>query len=120
MAGCLAWAPTRRVPRSALAINDRGLLLVQHGAGTWLIPGSADGLVYAGGDRLAWLLALLEQSPADIGAMLPHLPAFGRHAATHPGAVRVHRPELNTGPRCRLAGWIPAGRSGTYSTCWAT
>jgi hypothetical protein len=45
-------------PRSALAINDRGLLLVRHGVGTWLIQGSADGLVYAAGDRLAWLLPL--------------------------------------------------------------
>lgn len=31
-------------------------------------------MVYAAGDRLAWLLPLLEHSPADISAMLPHVP----------------------------------------------
>ncbi|GIM92420.1 hypothetical protein Ato02nite_042130 [Paractinoplanes toevensis] len=46
-------------------------------------------MIYAAGDRLAWLLPLLEQSPAGISAMLPHLsladtplPALVRFALT--------------------------------------
>ncbi|WP_326555188.1 hypothetical protein [Micromonospora sp. NBC_01813] len=61
-------------PRSALAINNRGLLLVRDSFGTWLIQGSADGLIYAAGDRLVWLLPLLERTPTDIRAALPHMP----------------------------------------------
>lgn len=57
-----------------LAINDRGLLLVQDSAGAWLIEGAADGLTYAAGNRLVWLLPLLERSPADVIAALPQVP----------------------------------------------
>ena len=38
--------------RLVLAIDDRGLYLVQDHAGTWLIQGAADGLVFAAEDRL--------------------------------------------------------------------
>lgn len=76
-------------PRSALAINEHGLLLVQDSSGTWVIEGSADGLIYVAGDRLAWLLPLLERTPTAIRAALPHtsltetpLPALVRFALT--------------------------------------
>jgi len=75
-----------------LAINDRGLLLVQDSIGAWLIRGSVDGLIYAAGDRLRWLLPLLERSPADVSAALPQasvadtpLPALVRFALTASG-----------------------------------
>jgi hypothetical protein len=57
-----------------LAINDRGLHLVQDHAGTWLIQGAADGLVYAAEDRLVWLLPLLERNWTDLSAALPQIP----------------------------------------------
>ncbi len=60
--------------RLVLAINDRGLHLVQDRAGTWLIQGAADGLVYAAEDRLVWLLPLLERSWTDLSAALPQIP----------------------------------------------
>ncbi|WP_405425908.1 hypothetical protein [Micromonospora sp. NBC_00617] len=93
-------------PRSVLAINDCGLLLIQGGVGTWLVQGSADGLVYAAGERLVWLLPLLERSPADIIAALPHmpladtpLPALVRFALT---AWGEHWPAL-------ALGWLESG-----------
>lgn len=61
-------------PRLALEINNDGLLLVQDGVDTWLIQGSADGLVYPAGDRLVWLLPLLERTPTDVRAALSHVP----------------------------------------------
>jgi hypothetical protein len=57
--------------RLVLAINDSGLHLVQDYAGSWLIQGAADGLVYAAEDRLAWLLPLLERGWTDLSAALP-------------------------------------------------
>ncbi|MGC4747031.1 hypothetical protein ACLQ28_15415 [Micromonospora sp. DT201] len=56
-----------------LRINN-GLLLVRDGAGNWLIQGAADGLVYPAGDRLAWLLPLLERTPSDVNAELSDVP----------------------------------------------
>lgn len=61
-------------PCPVLAINDRGLLLVQDSLGTWLIQGSADGSIYAAGDRLVWLLPLLERTPTDVRAALSQVP----------------------------------------------
>jgi hypothetical protein len=79
-------------PRSVLAINDRGLLLVQNNAGAWQIRGSADGRIYAAADRLGWLLPFLERSPTDLSAALPGvpltdtpLPALVRSALTAQG-----------------------------------
>ncbi len=60
--------------RPMLAINDRGLLLVQDRDGAWLIQGSADGLVYVAEERLMWLLPLLERSWTDLAAAVPHTP----------------------------------------------
>lgn len=85
--------PTADEPRgTALAVNEHGLLLIHDDAGTWLIRGSADGLTHFAGDRLLWLLPLLERSAADISAALPHtpladspLPALVRFALTVPG-----------------------------------
>ncbi|GAB3835879.1 hypothetical protein [Dactylosporangium cerinum] len=72
-----------------LAINDCGPFLVQDSVGTWLIQGAADGSSYAAGDRLVWLLPLLERTPTDVRAALPHvslddtpLPALVRFALT--------------------------------------
>jgi hypothetical protein len=82
-------AAAEETPRSVVAINDRGLLLVQDSFGAWLIRGSADGLVYAAEDRLVWLLPLLEHTAADVSAALPQvsltdtpLPALVRFALT--------------------------------------
>ncbi|WP_430497789.1 hypothetical protein ACQRWP_23600 [Micromonospora trifolii] len=60
--------------RAVLAINDSGLLLAQDDVGTWWIQGSADGLIYTAGDRLAWLLPLLERTPTDVRVALSGLP----------------------------------------------
>jgi hypothetical protein len=60
--------------RLVLAINDGGLDLVQDHAGTWLIQGAADGLVYAAEERLIWLLPLLERGWADLSAAWPQIP----------------------------------------------
>ncbi|MEH1170079.1 hypothetical protein V6V47_32345 [Micromonospora sp. CPCC 205539] len=57
-----------------LRINN-GLLLVRDGVGTWLIRGAADGLVYPAGDRLVWLLPLLERTLNDVSAELSDVPA---------------------------------------------
>ncbi|MFC0529295.1 hypothetical protein [Phytohabitans kaempferiae] len=93
-------------PRSVLAINNCGLLLVQNSAGTWLIKGSADGSIYTAGDRLMWLLPLLERTPTDVRAALPHvpladtpLPALVRFALT---AWGEHWPAL-------ALGWLESG-----------
>ncbi len=61
-------------PRVTLEINNDGLLLVQDAVGTWLIQGAADGLVHPAGDRLVWLLPLLERIPTDVRAALSHVP----------------------------------------------
>ncbi len=60
--------PADESPR--ISINERGLVLVRSGTGEWLIHGAADGSVHAAADRLAWLLPLLERSPADVVAAL--------------------------------------------------
>ncbi|MEO3927734.1 hypothetical protein ABGB07_28275 [Micromonosporaceae bacterium B7E4] len=93
-------------PRLTLAINNDGLLLVQDGIGAWLIQGSADGLVYPAGDRLVWLLPLLERTPTDVSAALPYvpladtpLPALVRFALTTWGE---HWPAL-------ALGWLESG-----------
>ncbi|MGI5213810.1 hypothetical protein [Plantactinospora sp. CA-290183] len=92
--------------RSVLAINDCGLLLVQDNVGTWLIQGSADGSIYAAGDRLVWLLPLLERTLTDVRAALSHvpladtpLPALVRFALT---AWGEHWPAL-------ALGWLESG-----------
>ncbi|WP_157563593.1 hypothetical protein [Micromonospora chokoriensis] len=59
--------------RLRLRINN-GLLLVRDDVGTWLIHGAADGLVYPAGDRLVWLLPLLERTPSDVSAELSDVP----------------------------------------------
>ncbi|MET7373302.1 hypothetical protein [Micromonospora arida] len=59
--------------RLRLRLNN-GLLLVRDGAGTWLIHGAADGLVYPAADRLVWLLPLLERTPSDVSAELSDVP----------------------------------------------
>lgn len=46
------------------------MVLVRNGAGEWLIHGAADGSVHAAADCWAWLLPLLERSPADVVAAL--------------------------------------------------
>ncbi|WP_433353323.1 hypothetical protein ACQPYV_22710 [Micromonospora saelicesensis] len=53
---------------------SNGLLLVRDGVGPWLIQGAADGLVCPAGDRLVWLLPLLESTPSDVSAALPDVP----------------------------------------------
>jgi len=58
-------------PCVTLAIDDRGLHLVQNRAGTWSIKGSADGLVHSPTDRLGWLLPLLERTPDDLRRAIP-------------------------------------------------
>jgi len=97
---------TEESPRSVLAINDRGLLLFQDSVGTWLIQGSADGSIYAAGDRLVWLLPLLERTPTDVRAALPDvsladtpIPALVRFALTAGGE---HWPAL-------ALGWLESG-----------
>ncbi|WP_433604995.1 hypothetical protein ACQP2P_26160 [Dactylosporangium sp. CA-139114] len=53
-----------------IVVNERGLALVENGAGEWLIYGAADGPVHSAADHLAWLLPLLEGRPADVVATL--------------------------------------------------
>ncbi|RAO42621.1 hypothetical protein [Micromonospora saelicesensis] len=92
-------------PYLTLRISN-GLLLVRDGVGTWLIQGAADGLVYPAGDRLVWLLPLLESTPSDVSAALPDvpvadtpLPALARFALT---AWGEHWPTL-------ALDWLDAG-----------
>jgi hypothetical protein len=56
----------RDEPRAVLVINDDGLVLDRNGVGPWLLRGSADGLVYPAGERLVWLLPVLERSADDV------------------------------------------------------
>ncbi|WP_433076952.1 hypothetical protein ACQP1P_33265 [Dactylosporangium sp. CA-052675] len=53
-----------------IVVNERGLALVENGAGEWLIYGAADAQVHTAADHLAWLLPLLERRPADVVATL--------------------------------------------------
>ena len=59
--------------RAVLMINDEGLVLGRDGLGAWVIQGSADGLVYPVGERLEWLLPLLERSADDVLISSPDL-----------------------------------------------
>jgi hypothetical protein len=92
--------------RSSIAVNDQGLTLVQDSAGGWEIRGAADGTTYAAGDRLVWLLPLLERTPADVmSALSPAsqaetpLTALVRFALTAPT-------EYWTG---QAMGWLESG-----------
>ncbi|MEV1071569.1 hypothetical protein [Micromonospora parva] len=60
-------------PDLTLRISN-GLLLVRDGDGSWLIRGAADGLVHPAGERLVWLLPLLERTPSDVRAELSDVP----------------------------------------------
>ncbi len=78
--------------RPMIAVNDRGLVLAQDSSGAWIIQGAADGMTYAAGDRLVWLLPLLERSRTDVMAALSQashaetpLPALVRFALTASG-----------------------------------
>lgn len=73
--------------RPVVAINDRGLWLGVDQAGTWLVWSDSQPPVPAG-DRLVWLLPLLERAPDDVVAVLgvdpaeTPLPALVRFALT--------------------------------------
>ena len=70
-----------------VAINDRGLWLGVDQAGTWLVWSNSQPPAPAG-DRLVWLLPLLERAPDDVVAVLgvdpaeTPLPALVRFALT--------------------------------------
>lgn len=92
-------------PHLTLKVSN-GLLLVRDGAGTWLIQGAADGLVYPAVDRLVWLLPLLERIPIEVRAAFSDvpvadtpLPALVRFALT---AWGEHWPNL-------ALDWLDAG-----------
>lgn len=73
--------------RPVVAINDRGLWLGVDQAGTWLVWSNSQPPVHAG-DRLVWLLPLLERAPDDVVTVLgvdpadTPLPALVRFALT--------------------------------------
>jgi hypothetical protein len=63
-------------------------------------------LIYAAGDRLVWLLPLLERSPTDVSAALPHVPLTDTPL---PALVRFALTRLGEYWPALALGWLESG-----------